>query len=71
MTNLNKIKAACAASHLQCIVSDEVVLLAPLPEFWAGFEASEEYQDGQDDPLDRYSKRVIANLAMDLNCEAH
>ncbi len=63
-------KAAIRVLGLEPIVSDEVVLLAPLPQFWAGFEASQEFEDGLDDPLDRYSKRVIGALARELNVEA-
>ena len=41
-----------------------VVMLGPdEPEFWALFTASGEYSDGQPDPLDRWSKRVIGGLA--------
>ena len=45
-----------------------IVMLGPLePGFWAFFTASPEYQDGQADPLDRWSTRVIGQLAVDLH----
>jgi ferredoxin len=41
-----------------------VLLLGPLePGFWPAFEAAPERADGAPDPLDRYSKRLIAPLA--------
>lgn len=44
--------------------ADTVALLGPdEPAFWAIFTASQEYADGQHDPLDRWSKRVIGGLA--------
>ena len=43
---------------------ETIVLLGPHePGFWAYFTAAQEYQDGQADPLDRWSKRVIGRLA--------
>ncbi|WP_421702730.1 ferredoxin [Aliiroseovarius sp.] len=43
---------------------DTVVLLGPHePGFWGVFSASPEYLDGQPDPLDRWSKRMIGGLA--------
>ncbi|TRW97435.1 ferredoxin [Paracoccus sp. M683] len=41
-----------------------VVLISPdEPGFWPVFVASAEYADGQPDPMDRWSKRVIGNWA--------
>lgn len=46
-------------------------LLGPLePGFWSVFIGSDEYLDGQDDPLDRWSARVIRALANDLGGQA-
>jgi epoxyqueuosine reductase len=43
---------------------DTIVLLGPNePGFWATFSSSPEYLDNTSDPLDRWSKRVIATLA--------
>lgn len=44
--------------------SRHILLLAPdEPSFWAIFTASPEFLDGQPDPMDRWSKRVIGGLA--------
>ena len=44
-----------------------LVLLGPEgPRFWAVFAASPEASDGQADPLDRWSRRVIGGLARRL-----
>ena len=41
-----------------------IALLGPQePGFWAHFKASSEYADHKPDPLDRWSKRVIGDLA--------
>lgn len=63
-------KALIRAQALEPIVSDEVVLLAPLPEFWHRFEQSKEFSDQNPNPLDRFSKRVIDRLAQDLGLVA-
>ncbi|WP_306153530.1 ferredoxin [Roseovarius sp. MMSF_3281] len=48
-----------------------LVLLGPKPpEFWPHFTASPEYEDGQPEPLDRWSKRVITQLAQTLGAKA-
>ncbi|MBF9035792.1 ferredoxin [Rhodobacterales bacterium HKCCE2091] len=45
-----------------------LVLLGPdEPDFWPLFTASEEYRDGADDPLDRWSLRVITALAEEID----
>jgi epoxyqueuosine reductase len=47
-----------------------VVLLGPQePGFWPYFNRSPEYLDKANDPLDRWSKRVITKAAMDLGAE--
>ncbi|MEL7254739.1 MAG: ferredoxin [Pseudomonadota bacterium] len=46
-------------------------LLGPQePGFWPVFSTSAEYGDGADDPLDRWSSRVIGTLADDLGGRA-
>ncbi|MEM6589681.1 MAG: ferredoxin [Pseudomonadota bacterium] len=46
-------------------------LLGPLePGFWPLFSASSEFRDGKEDPMDRWSSRVISALADDLGGEA-
>lgn len=48
-----------------------LVLLGPHePGFWPHFKASPEAMDGHDDPLDRWSERVISAAAHDLNAAA-
>ena len=48
-----------------------LVLLGPdEPGFWAHFTTSPEYQDGQPDPIDRWSARVIGDLANRLTAKA-
>ncbi len=63
-------KAECRAIGLEPIASREVILLAPLPDFWQKFKASSEFTDGLDDPMDRYSKRVIKAIAERNGIEA-
>jgi len=47
-----------------------LLLLGPRePGFWGVFTASDEYRDGQPDPLDRWSSRVIGGLANSLNAK--
>ncbi|MDF1728251.1 MAG: ferredoxin [Sulfitobacter sp.] len=44
-----------------------LVLLGPdEPAFWPAFTASPEWRDGQPDPVDRWSARVVGALAHDL-----
>jgi len=65
-----------AAQHLELIGAAPeggatVLLLAPRePGFWPAFSAAPEYADGQPDPLDRWSKRVIGALAAAWGGEA-
>jgi len=48
-----------------------LLLLGPQPPgFWPHFTTSPEYTDGQPEPLDRWSKRAITELAQDLGAEA-
>lgn len=48
-----------------------LVMLAPLePAFWPAFTDSVEYRDGAPDPMDRWSTRVIGQLAQDLGATA-
>ncbi|WP_108813573.1 ferredoxin [Loktanella sp. Alg231-35] len=39
------------------------------PRFWPIFCDSAEYKDGDDDPLDRWSHRVVSKVAMQMNAE--
>jgi len=43
---------------------EHIVLIGPdEPHFWHIFKESAEYRDGQPDPLDRWSERVITEVA--------
>jgi len=41
------------------------------PEMWQVFAKSVEYSDGSDDPMDRWSERVITNIANELGATAY
>ena len=43
-----------------------LVLLGPAPGFWNMFKTSLEWQDGERDAMDRWSQRVISDLADNL-----
>lgn len=47
-----------------------VILLGPTPAFWALLHRAPEWLDRGRDPIDRWSRRVIANLADRLGSEA-
>lgn len=48
-----------------------LVLLAPAPRtFWNHFTTSHEFRDGQSDPMDRWSRRVIGQWACELAAKA-
>ena len=48
-----------------------LVLFGPKePGFWARFTADAEFNDGEPDPIDRWSKRVITKMAQDISGEA-
>ncbi len=48
-----------------------LILLGPSePGFWGHFTASKEYRDGQANPLDRWSERVISEMANALDAQA-
>ena len=50
---------------------ETLLLLAPDgPRFWAAFTTSAEYRDGQPDPMDRWSRRVIDAMADALGARA-
>lgn len=49
-----------------------IVMLAPdEPAFWDIFAGSDEYRDGKPHPMDRWSQRVIGDLANDLGVSAY
>lgn len=48
-----------------------LLMLGPAePGFWPHFTAEAEWQDGQPDPVDRWSRRVIGRMACDLGAKA-
>jgi hypothetical protein len=50
---------------------ETLLMLGPRePGFWAHVTAEAEFHDGQPDPLDRWSRRVIGRLACDLGGKA-
>lgn len=79
MTSLDRIARAAGAERLAVLgtlpaLAEDgqaevrgIVLLGPdEPAFWPHFKASGEARDGQPDPLDRWSLRVIGTLAADF-----
>lgn len=62
---LERVKAAAAEHQLRVVgVAGDTVLLGPTPiGFWDMFIQSAEYNDGLEDPIDRWSHRVISQLA--------
>lgn len=66
-----EINADLAKDHLQVMgIAGDVVLLGPKePGFWLAFTGSPEWQDGQPDPIDRWSHRVISKIAVRYHAE--
>jgi epoxyqueuosine reductase len=64
-----------AASHLEVFGllregSETIALLGPRePDFWANVSQSAEFLDGQCDPLDRWSKRVVGQIAKECGAK--
>ena len=51
--------------------AQSILLLGPdEPNFWKIFKESEEFNDLDANPLDRWSKRIIDNIARENNCTA-
>ena len=57
-------------AHDSDICGKAVLLLSPATNFWQIFTQAEEYNDGDQDPIDRWSLRVITQLAEDLSAKA-
>ena len=51
--------------------SGTLILLGAAGAFWPTLTASPEWKDDQPDPVDRWSKRVIGQLAQDLTAAPH
>ncbi len=59
------------AFHPEAEGAKTILLLGPdEPAFWPHFTTTHEYQDGQADPMNRWSKRVIGGLADQSNGRA-
>lgn len=77
---LDEIEHAVAPHHLAAFGTvskglpdgvETLVLLGPHePDFWPAFTATPEYMDGAPDPMDRWSTRVIGDLATQLGAVA-
>ena len=68
MTVIHSINHRAARDHL-CVVAvnGSHAFLGPLePGFWAHFTQSDEWNDGAENPMDRWSRRVIDAIAADL-----
>ncbi len=79
----NELQEAAQARHLRILGAfhptaednapkgcNTLILLGPdEPAFWPAFTASPEYLDGQADPMDRWSERVIGSWAKDLGAQ--
>ncbi|WP_299612580.1 ferredoxin [uncultured Tateyamaria sp.] len=50
--------------------TDTRVLVGPDADWWDSFTRSTEYRDGQPDPIDRWSKRVLGDVAQALGAVA-
>ena len=51
--------------------AQSILLLGPdEPNFWKIFKASKEFRDEEANPLDRWSKRIIDNIAAQNECTA-
>ncbi len=65
---LDAIQAAAADAGLLTMSAlhedgKTIVLFGTGPDFWAAFSVSPEYLDGNKHPVDRWSKRVVGDLA--------
>lgn len=57
-------------SEAKGLDSGTLILLGTGPEFWDVFQAAPEGKDGHPDPVDRWSARVIGDMADSLGAEA-
>lgn len=62
-----EIFGVCHTSPDDGLGEGTLALLGPRePGFWPHVQAAPEFQDGNPDPLDRWSRRIISNLARDV-----
>ncbi len=59
-----------ARTPVQMLTTGSLVLLGATGTFWPVFKASPEAADGDPDPIDRWSARVIGAMARELQAEA-
>jgi len=59
--------AKCGTKQLE---HGTLILLGAGAGFWPTFTASPEAKDDQDNPVDRWSQRVVGDLADHLSCRA-
>jgi len=59
-------KAGLAALGALHDDGDTILLLGPAPGFWSVFSEAPEYKDGEENPLDRWSSRVITAIAIEV-----
>jgi hypothetical protein len=59
-----------ARTSVQLLDSGTLILLGTTGAFWPIFSASPEGTDGTSDPIDRWSTRVISDMAQDLQAKA-
>ncbi|MGI9368938.1 MAG: ferredoxin, partial [Ruegeria sp.] len=48
-----------------------LILLGAATEFWPALKFSPEWKDGHPDPVDRWSERVIGQMAKSLGAQVH
>lgn len=60
--------ARCGAKGLS---GGTLILLGAGSGFWSVYQASEEASDAQPNPIDRWSTRVVGNLATSFQADAH
>lgn len=61
----------CATVESDTLRHGTIILLGPdEPSFWPIFATSPEAQDGAPDPLDRWSTRIVTNLAQGVGGQA-
>lgn len=80
-SSFQAIRATAAASHLDVFGAfhprpadkapsgtGTLLLLGPKePDFWNHINSEPEFSDGSADPVDRWSRRVVSDLAVELN----
>lgn len=72
LLDIERAAQSCGLTVLGIVAPEKrIVLLGPDNDFWAHFSTSAEYKDAQKNPIDRWSKHVITDLAHELSAKAH